>query len=330
MKRALWPVCPGTYDRDSLHRGDRVWPESNCDVDLWIELLHAAGFEPLAALPIALTVDFEGDQWTLVKMDRADLRRLFGIEVIELTIWRPLIAHVEEQLALGRPVLAEVDAYFLPDTAGTSYRTEHVKTSIGIQAIDPEGKRLGYFHNAGYYELDGKDFDGVLRVEAGRASLPPYVEAAKLGAQLPLAGRALIDASTALLDDCMARRPHENPFRRYASRLNTDLAWLAGEPLDEFHRYAFAGVRQAGAAFELGGASLRWLNDHGGASPDRAAAAEACEVIASSAKALQFTIARVVNTHRPFDPAPLLDTMAGAWDAVMAALAGRAAAAQRG
>ena len=41
-----------------------------------------------------------------------------------------------EQLALGRPAIVEVDAFYLPDTAGTSYRAAHVKTSIGIQAID--------------------------------------------------------------------------------------------------------------------------------------------------------------------------------------------------
>lgn len=330
MTLALWPLDPASYDRHPLHRGERAWPESNCDLDLWIELLHAAGFEPLAALPVALTADFEGDQWTFVKMDRADLRGLFGIEVIELTIWRPLLAHVEEQLALGRAVVPEVDAYFLPDTAGTSYRAEHVKTSIGIQAIDPGAKRLGYFHNAGYYELSREDFDGVLRVGADPASLPPYVEVAKLGTHPPLTGRALVEAASALLDDCVARRPSGNPFRRYAPRLAEDLASLAGASIDEFHRYAFAGIRQAGAAFELAAASLRWLDRHAGGSADRTAAAAACDAIASSAKTLQFKAARVAHTRRAFDPSPIVESMADAWDAAMDALTGRSAAAQRG
>lgn len=330
MTHALWPLDPSSYDRHPLHRDERVWPESNCDIDLWIELLHAAGFEPLAALPIALTVDFEGDQWTFVKMDRADLRRLFGIEVIELTIWRQLLAHVEEQIALGRAVLPEVDAYYLPDTAGTSYRAEHVKTSIGIQAIDADAKRLGYFHNAGYYDLEGDDFEGVLRVGADAASLPPYVEVAKLGSHPPLTGRALVEAAAALLDDCVARRPQSNPFRRYAPRLAEDLGSLAGASIEEFHRYAFAGIRQAGAAFELAAASLRWLDRHAAGSADRMAAAAACDTIASSAKALQFKAARVAHTRRAFDASPLVGSMADAWDAAMDALTGRSAAAQRG
>ena len=75
-------------------------------------------------------------------------------------MWRPLLAHIEEQLALRRPAIVEVDAFYLPDTAGTSYHTEHVKTSIAVQALDASARRLGYFHNAGYYELDG---DGLRR-----------------------------------------------------------------------------------------------------------------------------------------------------------------------
>ncbi len=43
--------------------------------------------------------------------------------VFELNVWRSLAAHVAEQLALGRPSIVEVDAFYLPDTAGTSYRS---------------------------------------------------------------------------------------------------------------------------------------------------------------------------------------------------------------
>ena len=31
--------------------------------------------------------------------------------------------------------------------------------------IDRDDRRLGYFHNAGYFEADGEDYDGLLRVE---------------------------------------------------------------------------------------------------------------------------------------------------------------------
>jgi len=324
MTRTIWPLDPGTYSRHRLHDGDRSWTESNCYVDLWIELLHTAGFEPIAALPFTFAVDLEGDQWTFFKFPLADLNALYGVDVIELQIWRPIAGHLEEQLALGRPALVEVDAFYLPDTAGASYHAEHVKTTIGIQAMDVAARRAGYFHNAGYYELCGADFVGLFRLQGHLTDpeyLPPYVEVAKLGVRPPLTGRALVGASLELLGAHLARSPVENPFGRYAARFGADLDSLVGEPLANFHGYAFATLRQCGAAFELGGAYLRWLQANGehGLEP----VATACDVITTTAKALQFKVARSVTTNRPFDPAPLLATMAGAWQDMMTALAGR-------
>ena len=324
MNHQIWPIDTATYDRHPLHRSDRAWPESNCYVDLWLELLHAAGLEPAAALPFTLAVDVEGDQWTFFKFPLADLYALYGVDVFELNVWRPLIQHIEDQLTLGRPSLVEVDAFYLPDTAGTTYRTEHVKTTIGIQAMDAPTRRLGYFHNAGYYELDAADFTGLFRLEGHLTDaefLPPYVEVAKLGARPPLSGRALVIASLALLGAQLARRPHHNPFRRYAARIASDLETLAGQPLAHFHAYAFATLRQCGASFELGGAYLRWLESRGEAGLEPVAVR--CDLIATTAKMMQFKTARLVSAHRPFDPGPMLETMAGAWDEVMTELTGR-------
>ncbi len=321
MTLRLWDITPAGYVRHPLHHADRAWLESNCYVDLWVELLHAAGAEPLAALPFTLATDFEGDQWRFFKFPLADLDALYGIEVFELNVWRPLVAHVAEQLALGRPSIVEVDAFYLPDTAGTSYRAEHVKTSIGVQALDADRRRLGYFHNAGYYELEGDDFAGAFRLE-GRLTdpeyLPPYVEVAKLGTRPAPAGPALREASIACLHYHLARRPVANPCRRYAAKFAADLEWLAAEPLGSFHAYAFATLRQCGSAFELAASYLRWLSGAGGIDIENAALA--CDRIAGSAKVLQFATARAVHTRRPFDAAPTLDMMAAAWDDVMAAL----------
>jgi hypothetical protein len=322
--REIWPLDPATYSRHRLHDGGRAWSESNCYVDLWIELLHTSGLEPLAALPFTFAVDVEGDQWTFFKFPLADLNALYGVDVIELQIWRPITVHLDEQLAIGRPALVEVDAFYLPDTAGTSYRAEHVKTTIGIQALDVTAQRAGYFHNAGYYELGTADFVGVFRLEGHLTDpgyLPPYVEVAKLGVRPPVAGGALVAASIERLGAHLARAPLENPFHRYAARLCADLESLTGEPLSEFHRYAFATLRQCGAAFELGGAYLRWLETNGEHELERVATA--CDVIATTAKALQFKIARSVTTNRPFDPAPMLAIMATAWHETMTALTAR-------
>jgi hypothetical protein len=324
VKLSLWDLDATTYARHALHSGDRAWPESNCYVDLWVELLHAAGAEPIAALPFTLAIDVEGDQWTFFKFPIADLDLLYGVEVFELNVWRPLPLHVAEQLVLGRPVIVEVDAFYLPDTEGTSYGAEHVKTSIGIQALDANTERLGYFHNAGYYELSGKDFGGVLRLNGRLLDpefLPPYVEVAKLDGRPQRTNRNLLESSLALLHAHLSRRPAVNPFRRYAVRFPADLEWLVREPLAHFHSYAFATLRQCGAAFELAGTYLRWLETAGERGLGSVAAG--CDLIANTSKTLQFKAARGVSLGRPFDASPMIETMARAWDDTMAVLVDR-------
>jgi hypothetical protein len=324
VKLRIWDLNPVGYARHPIHRDERVWPESNCSVDLWVELLHAFGVEPLAGLAFTIGMDLEGDQWTFVKFPPSDLYALYGIEIIELNVWRSLAAHAAEQLALGRPVIVEVDAFYLPDTAGTSYRTQHTKTSIAIQAMNHDLRRLGYFHNAGYFELAGDDYIGILRLEAPGTDadrLAPYAEVAKLGARAPRAGRELLAASLALLREHLRRRPRENPFRRFATRFPEDLAWVAAGTLPTFHAYAFATLRQCGASFELAATYLRWLEAQG--EDPLKSAADAFDHIASSAKDLQFKTARVANGRPPFDPAPTIGSMADAWDESMAELTAR-------
>jgi Domain of unknown function (DUF1839) len=324
VKLGIWEIDPATHSRHALHREERVWPESNCYVDLWTELLHAHGVEPLAGLGFTVAADLEGDQWTFAKFPLADLHALYGIEVFELNVWRPVVDHLAEHLALNRPLVVEVDAYCLPDTAGTSYRREHTKTSIAVQALDLDARRLGYFHNAGYYELEGDDFAGILRLDgpaSGAEHLAPYVEVLKLDRGAPLTGDGLVSAAVDLLRAHLRRRPVVNPFRRFAERFGTDLAWLAGQPLSTFHAYAFATLRQFGASFELAALHLGWLERQGERGLARAASAFA--EIAEGAKALQFRTARAVNTHRPLHATPALDAMAEWWDTATSILRAR-------
>jgi hypothetical protein len=197
-----------------------------------------------------------------------------------------------------------------------------VKTSIGIQMMDREAKRLGYFHNAGYHELEGDDFVGVFRTEGHLTNpefLPPYVEVAKLDAGRAVPRTDLPAASQRLLREQLRRAPKTNPFVRFAERFRCDLAWLSDATLPVFHRYAFAGLRQYGASFELAGRYLRWLEAEG--ANGFSAPAEAFRQLAESAKALQFKTARLVGTRKPFDPGDTLDCMARAWDSGLNGLA---------
>ncbi len=312
MMRQILSLDPARYRRHPIHGESRVWAETNCYVDVWVELLHAWGFEPVAALPFTLAIDFEGDQWTFFKFPHADLDQLYGLDVQELAIWRPLVQHVDEQVARGRPVLVELDSYHLPDTAGTAYHREHVKSTVAVVAIDVPRRQLGYFHNQSYHHLEGEDFAAIFRLDRAPdpTLLPPYVEFVKRRQERELAGDELVQRSRQLLRRHLHNVPEGNPFEAFKVRFEADLAWLGGEGIETFHVYSFATLRQFGACYELAATYLQWLGDRTGKSLDGPIAALAG--IASSAKALQFQLARAIARRKPLDLSAL-DVLAASW-----------------
>ncbi len=319
----LW-LQAATYAPHALHDPARPWQETNCYVDLWIEALHGLGLEPTAALPFTLGLDFEGDQYTFYKFPLPDLQALYGIEVQELNIWRPLLQHAEEQGGMGRLFMPEGDSWFLPDTHGVSYRREHVKSSIAIQHIDSAAQVLGYFHGASYYTLSGEDFAGVFRLDEGlrgATTLPPFTEIAKLGGMVHHAPDELVHRSIAVLRRHLAIRPRSNPVRAHRDKLEADIAWLREEPIEVFHQYAFATVRQLGSCYGLTASYLRWLQASGEAGLDNAV--EACDSIAATSKTLQFKLARVVTYRKDANLAELFDRLESSWEHVMAELGQR-------
>jgi len=309
-----------------LHGEERTWPETNCYVDLWIEVLHSRGLEPLAGLGFTLGLDYEGDQFTFYKFPLGDLRLLYGVEVQELNIWRPLLAHAAEQSAMGRILMPEVDAFFLPDTAGVSYRYEHGKTTIGVASVDVNRQVLQYFHGRGLHTLGGNDFIGVFRLGehvADTSVLPPYAEIAKLDGIQRLGTAELVERAAALARMHLAAAPAANPMARYAERLASDLNWLRTDPFASFHLYAFATVRQAGSCFGLASTFLTWLNENG--RPGLRDSAAAFERISSAAKTIQFKLARMARQKREMDLGPDVAEMAAAWDEGMSRLTDRLA-----
>jgi len=307
-----------TYQRHPLHAEDRVWVEKNCYVDVWIELVHALGCEPLAMLPFVAAIDFEGDQWTFFKPKHDELFDLYGIDVQELNLWRSLADHVQVHVGDGKMVAVEADAFFLPDTAGTDYQHQHTKTTIIICDFDLEQRRLGYFHNASYHALAGADFEKLFRigVPADPAFMPFYAEVVRVDRLVKRSPDELRAMSRALLQKHLARRPAQNPVTRFGESLASDLARLQGEGLPVYHAWAFATIRQLGAAMELLSLHLLWRGDE----PARDAASELAKV-SHAAKTLILKGARAVNAKRALDAAPLFEEMAGAWQRGMDLLA---------
>ena len=320
MVATLPGLDPATYAAHPLHANTRHWPESNCYVDLWIEALHSLQLEPTAALGFTIGLDFEGDQFTFYKFPHHDLQYLFGIEVRELNIWRPLLDHAHEQVAMGRLFIMDVDSFLLPDTAGVSYRREHVKSAIAIRHVDQPAQQLGYFHGTGYHVATGDDFQGLLRLDdaRGQASLPPYVEIARIENAVRLQDAELVRRSLVLFRRHLANRPRGNPVRAHRTRLERDIAWLRREPPEMFHQYAFATLRQLGSCFELTSSYLQWLARHGETGLEAAVASS--DEIASTSKALQFMLARAVKSARTESLLPLFDRLEENWAKVIALL----------
>jgi hypothetical protein len=310
---SLLGLDPADYEPHPLHASERTYVETNCYTDVLIELLHAHGYEPLAALGATVRIDFEGDQWTFFKPLPEELELLFGIDVHEMQPYRPLPEQAAEQIAAGRTLIVELDSWHLPDTAATSYRSEHVKTSVAIDAIDRAAERLRYFHAATFCELSGEDYRGVFRIGRTYSAdvLPPYTELVRFDAGTRLEGDELRDAARTLLRAHLARRPTSNPFERFGAQLQRELPRLLAGDANDYHAYAFATVRMAGSAFEVAAAHAEWLL------ADRAGpACEALGQIVEGCKILSFRLAR----RRPFEPEQALAALSQAWEQAMARL----------
>ncbi len=310
---SLWGVDPATYEPHPLHAAGRTYLETNCYVDVLIELLHARGDEPLAMLGFIARTDWETDQFTYFKPPQADLDRLFGIDIHEMLPYRPLPEQIEDLLVTGRTVLVEIDAWYLPDTAATSYRREHLKTTVAPETIDRDGERLRYFHNAGFFELEGEDYRGAFRMLPHFTDdvMEPFVEVVSFDVGPRLTGEAVRACARDLLGYHYARRPTRNPFLAWGERLEEDLPRLLAGAAEDYHAYAFVTVRMVGSAFELLADHVEWvLRDEG------EAAAGALRRIVEGSKIVSFRLAR----RRAFDPGPALAELAQAWDEGMEAL----------
>ena len=317
---ALPTIDHASYQPHALHGAERAWAETNCYIDVWVEVLHAQKLNPLACLAMVFANDFDGDQWTFYKPPHEDLFALYGIDVQELNVWRGLLPNACEQLKRGRLVLTESDAFYLPDTSGTDYRTNHVKTTIAIQEIDLEAQRMGYFHNSSYHELAGEDFIETFRVNKPHdpTFMPLFAEFVRLDRVQHHDDATLASISLKLLHKHLARRPEQNPVRAFEPVFLRDVEQLKDEGMTAYHAYAFATLRQLGAGFSLGAQYLRWLEQQG--QGQFALAAQEFDLISETTKTLLLKTARAVMGKRAVDLAPLTTQLALHWDQGMAAL----------
>jgi hypothetical protein len=298
---------------------ERDWPESNCYVDVWIEILHAKALEVEAMLGFTIANDYEFDQWTFFKPKPSELTRLYGLEIEELTIWRDLTAHVELHVTHGRIPLLEVDAFYLPDTEGRGYRESHTKTTIAVESIDPASECLRYLHNRAGFMLGGSDYRGLLRIDPAPSprDLMPFCEIVKVERIDHKTTDALREIALELLQGHRARAPRSNPISRYAAAVDADLEMLLENPAETFDPYAFASIRQCGSGFALAADHLDWL---GQGQPAWSEASACFRIISRRSSALVLNMARIAHSGRRRDLSGPLGEMAAAWDRGMTAL----------
>jgi len=315
MVSCVIDMGPRGYSPSPLHAPDRNWYEGNCYTDLWIAVLHSLGLEPRACLGPTLACGYSADQWTFFKPSLGDLYRLYGLVTEEMTVWRSVLKHCQAHVAAKQLLLVEVDAFYLPDTFQTDYRKNHSKTTIAVNGLDQTRKTLEYFHNSGYFELHGDDFDGVFRstdsVEEG--FLPPYCETVKLThvTQRPTDKLKTLAREMAKLHS--ESRPQENPMLAFALSLNETLLQLVDLDESHFHAWVFASLRQLGAGFELTAIHLRWLAEV--EETDLLYAAQHFEKVADTAKMLVMKTARMAMSGKVKSIAAPLGEMEAGLDA---------------
>src|SRR5205823_166737 len=123
-----------------------------------------------------------------------------------------------------------------------------------ITDIDVDARRLGYFHNAGYYTLDGEDFDRTFRIDQAAARsagddgagpqtivdptfMPFFAELVRLDRIVRRPSSELAAISGKLLTRHLARRPIDNPIERFAARFSRELPELQGRGLAHYHAW---------------------------------------------------------------------------------------------
>ncbi|WP_072688128.1 DUF1839 family protein [Rhodococcus marinonascens] len=311
MTSRLIDISPEGYEAHAIHADGRTWAETNCYLDLWVEILHSLGLDPVPAAACALSARFDGSQWTFIKFKTEDLFALYGIDVGEMNVWRPVLAHVEDNLAAGMLSTVEVDAYWLPDTAGIGYHEARTKTTIVANYVDREAHVLEYFHNSGYHRLVGEDFRGVFGLDhPGETTFTPYVE------QIRFEGnpRYHPERFDAVVRRHVDMRPTGNPVRDLGKRVVADVPWIRESGVETFHLWTFGVLRQCGAGAELAADLCEYLGRNGfiGA----AEFAPGFREVAQGAKSVQFQVARAAR-GRSVDPSAQLDAMADAWECSM-------------
>ena len=132
--------------------------------------------------------------------------------------YRPLPDQIAEQIA-GRTIMVELDSWYLPDTATTSYR-QTCEDLGGGGGHRPERRHAAVLPRT-VVELDGEDYRGVFRSGAWLSDdvLPPYTELVRFDVRPPLRPASCVAAAATRLLRASRKRPNQ-PVQRFGEASN--------------------------------------------------------------------------------------------------------------
>ncbi|WP_052663848.1 DUF1839 family protein [Psychromicrobium lacuslunae] len=302
----LSELRPESFQPHPVHGAESDWSNTNCYLDVWVEVLNSLGLDPIPALASAFSAEFVGDQWEFLKVRSEDLELLYGIRFGEYDTWKPLREHLVTQLQAGNLAIVEVDAYYLPDTAGVSYHQQHSKTSITPIKLDLRAAELIYFHNGGLYQLANEDFEHTIGAAAETGFVPrPYLDLIRLDGLRQLQAADFQRAARTVLRAHLARRERStqsDPMGLLVEYVQSQQETVAELGLEHFHQFSFATTRQAGLTAMFAAELARWFARTEKSAAGQQLLAEAANAFSEcsgSAKKLQFQLARVAAGRHP-------------------------------
>ena len=89
--------------------------------------------------------------------------------------------------------------------------------------------------------------------------LPFYAELIRADRGVRRSATELARIARSLLVTHVQRRPERNPIEHFGRRFAADLSSIQARGLAFYHQFAFATIRQFGAAYELLAQHLRWI-----------------------------------------------------------------------
>jgi len=261
-----------------LHTGQRIWIAPNPFASLWVEILHAWGFEPFAILGYTITLSFEVDQFRTLVFPAEDLEALYGVTTCRLTVFDNLASHIAAQTREGHVALVELDPFHLPD-ATDLYGVRHGTTLVAIDRLDPVAQTASYYSQGRRFELSEGDFLGAFDVNSAltlSGSFHPMLLSSSTCVKrnvLPdamLTPGATVTASWQAFQRHLSRLPVQNPIEAFRIAFHRRLEMLATSDESYRHAFVYGTLSQLGSHFELFSAYLSWLGERGYTYPKRA------------------------------------------------------------